>query len=77
MPLKPVGTDSNSSSKIQCAKSEFRLSLIYAHRHCVFGSTLELICDQSKWLGTKFSIAKLEPIVQRTSFIKRVGLGST
>jgi hypothetical protein len=42
MPLKPVGTDSNSSSKIQCAKSEFRLSLVSAHRHCVFGSTLEL-----------------------------------
>jgi hypothetical protein len=35
MPLKPVGTDSNSSSKIQCAKSEFRLGLISAHKHCV------------------------------------------
>jgi hypothetical protein len=38
---------------------------------------LELICDQSKWFWTKVSIEKLEPIVQRTSFVKRVGLGST
>jgi hypothetical protein len=38
---------------------------------------LELICDQSKWFWTMNYVAKLEPIVQKISFIKRVGLGAT
>jgi hypothetical protein len=33
-------------------------------------ANLELICDQSKWFWTNVSIEELEPIVQRTRFIK-------
>jgi hypothetical protein len=32
--------------------------------------SLELICDQYKWFWTKVFIERLEPIVQRTSFLK-------
>jgi hypothetical protein len=39
--------------------------------------SLEPYCDQLLWFWTINYVAKLESIVQRISFIKRVGLGST
>jgi hypothetical protein len=72
-----IKSEVTAAQRLDCqVASDLVYSEFKVWNQCVMQS-LEPYCDQLLWFWTMNYVAKLESIVHRISFIKRVGLRST